>query len=333
MQGYRNYILAAIVFLFIAVVVLSAGCGSNNKDKVIWGRSDATEVDINTKVSGRLVKLLVKEGDQVKKGQVLAYIDKRDIEAQIDEAKAKIKTLQAQKKQASLTTMLQGQTTSSAVQAANAAVEKAASDLKLARSNYNRYNSLSASGAVSQVTVDTYRNTLEEATAAYNQAQANLASTNADLLQKNVDEASEDSIDKQIEQAKAALQQVEVSLDETTIRAPFDGVISAKYVNQGAMVSTTTPIVCVQNPLDNWVNIKVPETNLSKYPVGTEVTLIARNGDLKLQGKIVDVSKKAEFATYRSTSERGGQDIITFNVKIQINSPKIRPGMQFHIED
>ena len=127
--------------------------------------------------------------------------------------------------------------------------------------------------------------------------------------------------------------QILVSLDETEIRAPFDGIVTEKYVEEGSMISQGTPLVAVQDPSDNWVDIKVPETKLNRYRLQQEVTLVGRDGITKVNGTIVDISRKAEFATHRATSERGTDtDIITFNMKIQVNSPKLRPGMRFRLE-
>lgn len=95
------------------------------------------------------------------------------------------------------------------------------------------------------------------------------------------------------------------------------------------MVSTGMPLVAIQDPLDNWVNIKVKETELGKYSLGQEVKVKARDGKLVLPGTIAEISNKPEFATYRATNERGESDIITFNVKIRVNSDKVRPGMRF----
>ena len=99
------------------------------------------------------------------------------------------------------------------------------------------------------------------------------------------------------------------------------------------MVSSGMPLVAIQDPNDNWVNIKVKETELNKYQVRQSVELQGRDDMLRVQGTIVDVSKKAEFATYRSTNERDDNDIITFNVKIKVNSDKLRPGMRFKVID
>lgn len=59
-----------IAILLSALLVLaSLGCGSQAESKVEWGRADAKEIDVNSKVAGRVVELLVKEGDEVKAGQ------------------------------------------------------------------------------------------------------------------------------------------------------------------------------------------------------------------------------------------------------------------------
>ena len=67
-----------IAILLSALLVLaSLGCGSQAESKVEWGRADAKEIDVNSKVAGRVVELLVKEGDEVKAGQVIARISKK----------------------------------------------------------------------------------------------------------------------------------------------------------------------------------------------------------------------------------------------------------------
>jgi HlyD family secretion protein len=319
---------AYTLLLFLSIALLG-GCGNNAASPEMWGRSEAKEVDINSKIPGRVVSLLVKEGDRVTKGQILAHIDNRDIVAQANQAQANIKALDAQTAQAATVTVLQDQTAKAALHTAQAQLEKAKSDLALAESDYNRFGELVASGAISQQVFDTYRSKYQVAQAAYTQAEASIAAAQAGLLQTNVNTANEEAMRSKVDQAQATLQQVEVSLDETEIRAPFDGIITTKYVEEGAMVSQGMPLVAIQDPLDNWVDLKVKETDLSRYSLQQSINLQGRDSNLIVSGIIVDISKKAEFATYRATSERGDNDIITFNIKIQVNSDKIRPGMRF----
>ncbi len=320
--------------LAMGIVLMSFGCGSQQKtaSEETWGRADAKEIDINSKISGRVVELLVKEGDTVKKGQVIAHIDKRDLEAQRNQYEANIGVIQAQQGQASVTTRMQSGTTQAALGQVQATAEKAKSDLDLCATDYARYQDLLASGAVSQQVYDNYRTKYEAAQATYAQAQAAVDQANAALMQTDVNQANEIAVARNLDKAQAALDQLDVSLDETEIRAPFDGVITAKYIEEGSMISTGTPLVAIQDPTDNWVDIKVPETKVSSYALNQQVELVGRDGKTKVTGTITDISKKSEFATQRATSERGDDsDIISFNVKVQVNSDVLRPGMRFRL--
>lgn len=60
-----------LVFVLL-MMLLCAGCGKTaNADQTTWGRADAKEIDVNSKIAGRVVELLVKEGDTVKEGQII----------------------------------------------------------------------------------------------------------------------------------------------------------------------------------------------------------------------------------------------------------------------
>ncbi len=333
MMQIRKTIPALSLLLLALTALLLSGCGAADKSQAVsWGRADAKEIDINSKISGRVVELLVKEGDTVKAGDVIARIDRRSLDAQRLQAEAAIKNIEAQQLQAGVVTTMQSGTTASTVGQARAALDKAQSDLSLAQADYVRYRDLLADGAVSQQTYDQYATRYETAQAAANQAQAAVDEAASGTMQVSADKAKEEALAKQLEQAQAALQEVDVNLDETEIRAPFDGVITEKYIEEGSMISTGTPLVAIQDPTDNWVDIKVPETQLKDFSLGQEVELIGRDGETRVTGTVTDISKKAEFATQRATSERAdASDIISFNVKIQVNSPALWPGMRFRL--
>ena len=330
-RTYKKILCGSLAALLLAG---SFGCGSQQQaaDEASWGRADAKEIDINSKIAGRVVELLVKEGDTVQKDQVLARIDKRDLLTQKAQLEASIQAIEAQQLQASYVTNLQSGTTQSSLAQAQAALEKAQSDLELTRTDNERFKELLASGAVAQQTYDNYRTKYEVAQAQAAQAQAAVAQAQSGLLQTPANQANEAALARKLDQAKAQLEQLEVSLDETEIRAPFDGVITQKYIEAGSMISQGTPLVAVQDPMDNWVDLKVPETKLADYKLDQQLTLVGRDGKTKVQGTITDISKKAEFATQRATSERGDEsDIVSFNVKIQVNSELLRPGMRFRL--
>ncbi|MDO4922377.1 MAG: efflux RND transporter periplasmic adaptor subunit [Phascolarctobacterium sp.] len=268
----------------LLTAMLLTGCAAQQRDTALWGQADATEVDVNTKVPGRLVELYVREGQAVHRGERLAQIDAREQDALTAAAKAKL-------------------------EAAKAAAVQAKANLEQAQRDVNRYEQLFAQGAVSCESFENYRSRQQVLDAVYEQSLSTV-------------QANEE-----------ALRQASLNLGETVIIAPFDGVVTTKYADCGAMISTGMPIVAVQDPLDNWVNFKVKETELGRYKLGDLVELIGRNDGLRLQGRIVDISQKPNFATYRATSERGDDtDIITFNVKVQVNDSRVRPGMRFRLE-
>lgn len=265
----------------LALTSLASGCAENRRDAILWGQADATEVDVNTKVPGRLVELYVREGQQVRRGDRLAQIDAREQDALTAASRAR-------------------------VEAAKASALQAKANLEQAERDTRRYEQLFAQGAVSSTSFENYRSNRDVLAAVYEQSLSNV-------------QANEE-----------ALRQASLNLGETVIIAPFDGVVTTKYADCGAMISTGMPIVAVQDSKDNWVNFKVKETDLGKYQLGETVELTGRNDGLRLQGRIVDISKKPNFATYRATSERGDDDdIITFNVKVQVNDARVRPGMRF----
>lgn len=331
----RGQSLFLILCLCTLIVGLLAGCGKNDNVKFdTWGRADAKEIDVNSKISGRVVQLLVKEGDQVKKGQLIAVIDQRDLQAQKSQAEANIMAAQAAQAQASSVTTMQQGTTSSDVAAAQTQVGQAQANLENVKADYDRYASLVSEGAISQQAFEAMETKYKVAQESYNQAVAGANKATSALGQNDVNAANENAAAKKVAAAQATLDQVNVALSETEIRAPYDGVVTEKYVEEGSMVSQGTPIVAVQDDHDTWVDFKVPETALSGIKLHQKVTLVARDGDTKVDGEVVDISKKAEFATQRATSERGDDtDIISFNVKVQVNSPVLRPGMRFKIVD
>lgn len=324
--------LSAII---LVICLMISGCGeelSANESEVTWGRADAKEIDVNSKIAGRVVELLVKEGDKVEKDSLIARIDQRDLLAQKTKIEANIAAIQAQQLQAAALTEMQRNTLNSALDQAKSAKEKARADLELCRADYNRYSELVKNGAVSQKIFEEYRTKFDVAEANFNQADVAVNQAQAALMQTQVNIANEQALEKTLEQARAGLNQLEISLDETEIRAPFDGIITAKYVEAGSMISQGTPLVSVQDPFDNWVDLKVPETQLKNFAVNQKLELVARDGTTKVIGVVTDISKKSEFATQRATSERGDEsDIISFNVKIQLNADFVRPGMRFRL--
>ena len=150
--------------LLLASAILNSGCSLTappREQAVLWGQADATEVDVNTKVPGRLVEVYVKEGSLVRKGDRLAQIDAREQNTLYAAAKAK-------------------------VEAAKAACIQAQANLEQAQRDINRYEELYQRGAVSQATYESYRSRRDVLAAVYEQSEATLMANEEAMKQSGI---------------------------------------------------------------------------------------------------------------------------------------------------
>lgn len=285
----RGYSTVWLLVLALAAVLFCGGCGFSKTESSaandIWGQADATETDMISKIPGYIEAMYVKEGETVKKGQVLAKVDTRQLAAKKAEMEAQ-------------------------VAAARAKAMQARASMELAASDRQRMADLYKADAVSRQLYDSAVTKYDVAAESYTQALAGV---------------------KAYEQG---VRQVEVNMEDTHIKAPMDGIIATKFVNVGALVSSGMPVYSIQDPTDNWVDFKVPETMLGNFRQGQQIRVQGRNMDLVLTGTITEISKKPDFATKRATSERGNAtDIIAYKVRVQLDSPQVYPGMRFRMMD
>ena len=297
----------------------------------LWGMADAKEININSKVSGRVIDLLVDEGDSVKQGQLIARIDSDHQQPQQRQAEAALSAQYAQLQQVIIAAQSAEGTLAANLKAAEARLNQAKTAVNLAAKDETRYHQLLEEGAIAIQLYDTYKSKLDDALAAQAAEEANVASARAALLQNAQNQAQINATREQAAALQSQLDSVNINLEETEIKAPFDGIITKKYVEEGRLISSTVPIYSLQDKNDNWVDFKVKETDINNFNIGDKIKLQGRNDNLTIDGTIESIRRKAEFATQKATSERGDVDIMAFNVKIRTNDEKIYPGMRFKI--
>ncbi len=298
----------------------------------LWGMVDAKEININSKVAGRVIELLVDEGDHVDAGQLIARVDRDLQEPQLRQAQAALAAQYAQLQQVMIASRNAETSLDAQLRAAQAQLTQAQTALDLASKDEARYSALLEAGAVSVQTYDTYKSQLDNALAVRDAAQAAVDSARSDLLKNDQNVAAQLAAQEQAEALKSQLDAVEVNLDETEIRAPFDGIITQKYVEAGQLISSAIPIFALQNPLDNWIDFKVDETAINNFSIGQLVKLRGRDGSTVIDGTVESIRRKADFATQKATSERGDVDVIAFNVKVRTDNPAVWSGMRFALD-
>ena len=322
-----------------AILVIATGIGifywqvkEAQDDKVeLWGIADTKEVNINSKVSGRVVELLVDEGDEVKQGQIIARIDKDYQEPQQKQAQAALSAQYAQLQQVIIASQSAEGTLDANLKAAEARLNQAKTAVNLAAKDEARYRQLLEEEAIAIQLYDTYKSKLDDTLAAQAAAEANVASARAALLQNAQNQAQISATREQAQALQSQLDSVNVNLEETEIRAPFDGIITSKNVEEGALISSAVPLYSLQDRNDNWIDFKVKETDLNGYNIGDKLRLQGRNADLIIEGTVESIRRKGDFATQKATSERGDVDIMAFNVKVRTNNEAVWSGMRFKI--
>ncbi len=186
-------------------------------------------VNISPKTSGRLARLFVEQGDRVVKAQVLAEMDRSDLEGRLQEVEGTMAQAKAR-----LDRLREGTRTEQVGQA-QARLESLKVGLTLSQSRYKRNQELFGTGAISQDALDAAR-------VAYEQAQAQVRESS-----KNLEELKRGPRRQEISEAQAQLQQaqgqrtvIKSQLNDTILRAPFAGVVTQRYATEGAIVTPTT---------------------------------------------------------------------------------------------
>jgi multidrug efflux pump subunit AcrA (membrane-fusion protein) len=207
--------------------------------------------------SGTIVKIYVNIGDVVSKGALLAQIDPSTLQAQLSQAQAQAAQAGASAQGAVVGYPVQTQANQAAVQTAKAALQNA----KLV---YDQDRQLFKQGYVSQTA-------LQQAQASYVQAQSTYQNAVVGLRNNVV---SAENVKAQQAQAQAAAAQARVlstQLSQTTLYAPFDGVISQRLLDPGAFASPSQPILAISRVDEVWININVPDEDLAYVRAGTLV--------------------------------------------------------------
>lgn len=334
MSGRKFFGLLGVI-LIIALVTYVLTTPSGNSYPLI-GVVDGNEVIVSPQITGRIVKLNVDEGSEVKRGELLAELDRAALEAQVEAQEATIHSLQAQVKQVQESLGMTDSQTAAALEAAHANVTAAQAQLAQAQAtnwlnetNLKRTQTLFDSGVISAQERDTALATVQASQANVKSVsdqvksqQAALAAAEANRKQVDVLRSQIASTQAQLKQATAMKQQDETQLGYTEIYAPIDGIVSVRVAKQGEVVQQGNPIVVVVDMDHLWVRADVPETYIDSVQFGQALPIQLPSGEI-LHGNVFFKGVEGDFATQRDVS-RTKRDIKTFAIKVSVPNPQHR---------
>jgi len=244
----------------------------------------ARVTELNFERPGRVLAVLVDQGDEVEVGDELARLDQRHLLA----AQRQV-TAQKTAAEAILKELEQGPREELIV-AQEADVARLSAEVALAELNLKRRQELQDRSAITQEEFDSVRYSLEAREAALAAARARLA----ELINGTRPEKIE-AQQAVVQQLEAQLAEIGHNLEDTVLTAPFAGVVTARYVDEGGLVGVSAPVfrLLESDQLEAWVGVPVAAASL--LGKGDVATLVTRDRELK--GEIAAVLPEVEAAT------------------------------------
>ncbi len=340
-----NKVISFLGVIFVVALVYYLFFTPSSKDLVLIGTVDSNQVIVSPQIAGRISKLLVEEGTQVKQGDLIAIIDPAELEAQAGAAAATIDSLRSQVNASQATrTATQGSTSSNVanaqarLQSTRAQLAQAEATLVRVQSDSKRTIDLATAGVASeQERVQAESNlkaqqaTVQALKDQVTAAEADLNAAIANTHQAHAAESTVRSIQGQLANAEAQLKEAEVRLGYTKIYAPVSGTVSVRAAREGEVLNAGQPIVTIVDLSDTWVRAAIPETNADHIGLGDTLRIQLPGGTIT-SGKVFFKAAEADFATQRDVSRRK-RDIRTIVIKVRLANPKgaYVPGMTANV--
>jgi len=313
-----------------------------SSDVHLIGTVDANEVLVSAKIPGRIQTLLVEEGQQVSRGQLIATIESDDLAAARAAAEATVASNQ-QKLNETIETerQTQGETSSQSVnaeaqlRAAQATLEQAKANLARQQADSERTVALAKQGIMSTQASEEAQASLNADQAAVLSAQETVAAAEASVRQARAHELQASaaartvaSTREQVENARALAKQASVEIGYSNVYAPVTGKVDVWAARQGEVVAAGTPIVTIMDLSQTWVYAPLPETEADAAQLGDSLRVVLPSG-AAVHGKVISKAAEADFATQRDINGGRKRDIKTVQLKLLIpnQGEKFVPGM------
>ncbi|MBC7360897.1 MAG: efflux RND transporter periplasmic adaptor subunit [Candidatus Aminicenantes bacterium] len=308
------------VFGLAILMVFLLSCRSKKPDDFIQatGTIESRVARISPKVSGRVLRVLVEEGQQVKPGDVLVELDHDYLDLQLRQAEAAVAQAKAQLE------LLRIGARSEDVSQAEQQLKQAEINLAQARRDAERFISLFQKGSITLKQKEDAENRLAIAEAQYVQAKDNL-----EKLRNLVRPEEIKAAEAKLAQAEASVELLKKNIEDSTVICPIEGVVTERAVEPGELVNPGTTLVTISclDPVYLWVYVTEKELGWIKLGQMAEVR-IDSFPDKTFEGKIIYISPEAEF-TPKNIQTREDRVKLVFGVKIELKNPngQLKPGL------
>ena len=271
MPRTRTWIAAATVIVIAGLAyfawtgndetALPPGFASGN------GRIEATEINISSRVAGRIAEVAVREGDFVEAGQLLVQMDTSQLTAMLRQAEA-----QHRRAVIAIDTARAGVIQRQAEkEAAEALLAQREAEQEAARRQFARTEELAAQGTASQQVLDQDRARFESARAAVAEAGAQIAAADA-----AISTARSQVVDAEaaVDAAKATIEQIQADIDDSALVSPRAGRVQYRIALPGEVVAAGAPVINMVDLEDVYMTFFLPTAQAGRLAIGSEARLV-----------------------------------------------------------
>lgn len=323
----KNKVINALIGVFFILVVLGISLWYMSAPSISYlqGQVDAKQINVASKIPGRIDTILVQEGDFVEQNQVLAIISTPEIDAQLSQFESVKTAAEAINKKVDVGARKQE------IQALYNVWQQAKAAKDLAYTTYMRLDNLYKEKVISSQKRDE----------AYTQYQVALngesaAKANYEMVKSGARSEDKTVARAQVNQAADAVKTVAILKEEGHVKAPRRGQILTIMPNGGEIVNMGYPIVNLIDVDDIWVYFNIKETMLHKFKMGTQFdAIIPGLNNQKIRLEVKYVAAQGDYATWNATKSLGDFDMKSFLIKAYpVNKvPDLRPGMSALVDE
>ncbi len=324
MKNFKKYIILAVpLIILLTAAIFIIARNEKPEKKYITGIVEMTQIDVSSKVPGRIDSILVKEGEMVTKGQVIATIRSNELQAKLDQTKS-IMDAAYQKLQ-----MAVNGARPEEKEMAEKLYAQAKHQYNLAETTYNRIIKMYNDSLISAQEKDQVEFQFKAAKEQMDQAQAKYQ-----LVLKGARQEEILMADANLRQAENAYKEVQAYTQELTILSPISGELSKKIINVGEIAASGYPVFTVLDVEDVWVVLQLREDMMQNFQKGNVFKgQVPALGNKEFEFSVSYISAMGDFATWKPTNQKGDFDLKTFEVRL---TPKnriegLRRGMTVNI--
>ena len=317
----KSVAIAVIALAATAAVFLSAryfGKRGEENMLLLSGNMEVTETNTGFKPAGRVIDLLVDEGQSVRKGDLLARLDDAEAASVVAQQRAALQEAGARLAE------LEAGSRPQEIEQAKADVQTQEAELVRIKKDYERAEMLYHNGAIPSAQFDAAKSAFESRAAQLCRAAEQLSLTKEGPRKESIEAAA-----YRVRQARAQLRVAEERLNDTLIYAPFSGVILRKNVELGETVAQGVPVYTIGDLANPWIKVYVKEDKLGLVKLGqkAQVTTDTYRGKV-YNGWVSFISSEAEF-TPKNVQTQEERVKLVFGVKVLVENVnnELKPSM------